>query len=100
MASPSIGLPRPSNVLPSSSSPTLTVSGFPVFSTRLPIPTPTTSLYGISNTLSSRNPITSAIILDLSSPEMIQHISPSLALGPMDSKVSPTTLTTFPKRFS
>ena len=58
----SIGCPKPSSVLPRSSSPTETLRGAPVFSTLLPSPTPSVWSYGIKSTLSSLKPTTSALI--------------------------------------
>ena len=59
----SVGRPRPSTVWPKSSSPTCIESGFPVFSTIQPTPTPSIFSKGISKSLLSLKPTTSAIIL-------------------------------------
>ena len=60
----SSGFPSASIILPISLSPTLTFSLSPVLSTILPGPMPSRSVYGISSTLCSLNPTTSAGICD------------------------------------
>ena len=96
---PSIGLPSPSNVRPSISSPTETESGYPMFSTIQPEPIPSVVSKGIRSVFPSLKPITSAMINLFSSlSTIIRHKSSSLASGPLLSIVSPTTLTTFPSR--
>ena len=61
MTPPSVGLPIPSSVCPRTPSPTSTPSGCPVFSTIHPTPMPSTFSNGISKSLLSLNPTTSAI---------------------------------------
>ncbi|MNC27428.1 hypothetical protein D3C75_756000 [compost metagenome] len=60
MSEPSSGCPSPSRTLPSSSEPTCTLRGLPVPTTSQPGPMACSSPNGISSTLLSRKPTTSA----------------------------------------
>ena len=95
LLSPSKGFPSPSNICPNKCSPQLTERGCPSGSTLQPGAIPTNSPNGINITVSSLNPTTSHLMISFLMLYII-HTSPTAALMPSASIVSPTTLDTVP----
>jgi hypothetical protein len=65
----------------------------------LPGPTPPISPKGISSTLFSLKPTTSALMGSLPESSLISQSSPMFTSGPLDSIVNPITFETLPVRF-